>query len=76
MFSRPIKITVFGLIIGSLLTPWYLLIMVGKYVDVNILETIQTIAFIILFTYVSRSYYLQIITEKIYDGAIPKENKT
>lgn len=42
-----IKLTVFGLILGSLLTPWYLLMMVGKYVDVNIFETFQTIALVV-----------------------------
>lgn len=43
-----VKLTVFGLILGSLLTPWYLLAMVGQYVDVNILlETFKTIAFVV-----------------------------
>ncbi len=42
-----IKLTVFGLIIGSLLTPWYLLLMVGKYVDIDILNTIVTIILIV-----------------------------
>ncbi|MGJ7919040.1 arsenic resistance protein [Neobacillus sp. LXY-4] len=43
-----IKLTVFGLILGSVLTPWYLLLMVGKYVDVDILETFKTI-FLVVF---------------------------
>lgn len=42
-----IKLTVFGLILGSLLTPWYLLAMVGKYVDVNIFDTFKTIALVV-----------------------------
>ena len=42
-----VKLTVFGLILGSLLTPWYLLAMVGEYVDVNILETVQTIGLVV-----------------------------
>lgn len=45
--ATAVKLTVFGLIIGSLLTPWYLLAMVGKYVDVNILSTIQSIIMIV-----------------------------
>ncbi len=42
-----VKLTVFGLTLGSLLTPWYLLLMVGKYVDVNIWETFKTIALVV-----------------------------
>lgn len=42
-----VKLTVFGLILGSFLTPWYLLLMVGKYVDVHILETFQIIALVV-----------------------------
>lgn len=42
-----IKLTVFGLIIGSLVTPWYLLVMVGQYVEINILETIRTILLVV-----------------------------
>lgn len=42
-----IKLTVFGLILGSVLTPWYLLLMVGKYVDVDIFATFKTIALVV-----------------------------
>ncbi len=42
-----VKLTVFGLIIGSILTPWYLLAMVGEYVNINILETFRTIIFVV-----------------------------
>lgn len=45
--ATAVKLTVFGLIIGSLLTPWYLLAMVGKYVDVDIVKTIQTILMVV-----------------------------
>ncbi len=45
--SSAIKLTVFGLTLGSILTPWYLLLMVGKYVDVNIWETFRTIALVV-----------------------------
>ena len=42
-----IKLTVFGLILGSLLAPWYLLMMVGQYIDINILETMKTILLVV-----------------------------
>lgn len=43
-----IKMTTFGLLAGSFLAPWYLYLMVGKYVPVNILTTVKTIALVIL----------------------------
>jgi len=43
-----IKLTTIGLLLGSLLAPWYLLGMVGKYVPVNIWLTLKTIALVIL----------------------------
>lgn len=42
-----VKLTVFGLIIGSILTPWYLLAMVGQYVEIDILATMRTIALVV-----------------------------
>ncbi|WP_163152345.1 arsenic resistance protein [Anoxybacillus sp. MB8] len=45
--TAAVKLTVFGLILGSLLTPWYLLVMVGKYVDINVMETFRTILLVV-----------------------------
>lgn len=42
-----VKLTIFGLIIGSILAPWYLLLMVGKFVDIDILLTMRTILFVV-----------------------------
>ncbi|WP_093047243.1 arsenic resistance protein [Salipaludibacillus aurantiacus] len=42
-----VKLTVFGLIAGSLLTPWYLLAMVGQYVNINVMMTVHTILMVI-----------------------------
>lgn len=42
-----VKLTVFGLVLGSLLTPWYLLMMVGQYVEVDILGTFRTILMVV-----------------------------
>lgn len=42
-----IKLTIFGLILGSILTPWYLLVMVGQYVDIAIVDTMKTIFFVV-----------------------------
>lgn len=43
-----IKMTTIGLLLGSFLAPWYLYIMVGRYVPVDILLTLKTIALVIL----------------------------
>ncbi|TCI56222.1 arsenic resistance protein [Exiguobacterium sp. SH5S13] len=46
--SVAIKLTIIGLLVGSLLTPWYLYGMVGQLVEINLLATFQTIVLIIL----------------------------
>jgi predicted Na+-dependent transporter len=43
-----IKSTTLGLILGSLLAPWYLLVMVGKYVPVDVWLTLKTISLVVL----------------------------
>lgn len=43
-----VKITVIGLLLGALLTPWYLLIMIGEYVPVDLWLVFRTI-FIVIF---------------------------
>lgn len=43
-----IKTTTLGLILGSLLAPWYLLVMVGKYVPVDVWLTLKTISLVVL----------------------------
>lgn len=45
--ASAVKLTIFGLIIGSVLAPWYLLAMVGQFVDINILETMRTILLVV-----------------------------
>lgn len=45
--SSAVKLTVFGLVLGSLLTPWYLLIMVGQYVEINVMQTFSTIIMVV-----------------------------
>lgn len=42
-----IKLTIFSLIAGSFLAPWYLYLMVGKYVPVDIWFTFKTVTTII-----------------------------
>ena len=42
-----VKLTIFGLIIGSVLAPWYLLLMVGQYVDIDIWATMRTILMVV-----------------------------
>ncbi|UCZ52170.1 arsenic resistance protein [Bacillus shivajii] len=59
-----VKLTVFGLIIGSILTPWYLIAMVGEYVDINILATIRTIALIVFLPMILGHFTFKLILKK------------
>ena len=81
--SAAIKLTVFGLMLGSLLTPWYLLAMVGKYVDVNILGTMQTIALVVFlpmllghitFKFLMKKYTPEEFQKKIKPNLAPLSN--
>lgn len=69
-----IKLTVFGLILGSIATPWYLLMMVGQYVDVDIMNTIQTILMVVFvpmvlghitFKWLVKKYTLETFQKKL-----------
>lgn len=42
-----IKLTVISLVFGSLLAPWYLYIMVGGYIEINVLAMLQTVSLVI-----------------------------
>lgn len=42
-----IKLTATGLILGSLLAPWYLLLMVGKYVPVDVWLALRTVTVVV-----------------------------
>ncbi|WP_242826172.1 arsenic resistance protein [Caloramator sp. ALD01] len=41
--SAAVKITALSLFVGSLVAPWYLLLMVGKYIPIDIVKTFITI---------------------------------
>lgn len=43
-----IKMTVIGLLSGSFLAPWYLLLMVGKYVPIDILHIMKIISIVVI----------------------------
>jgi len=43
-----VKLTVAGLVAGALLAPWYLLLLVGQYVPVDVGATLQSIATVVL----------------------------
>ncbi|AVX20214.1 Arsenite efflux pump ArsB, ACR3 family [Carboxydocella sporoproducens DSM 16521] len=45
--AAAVKITAISLILGSLLAPWYLLVMVGKLIPVNVQQTFITIALVV-----------------------------
>ncbi|WP_280768347.1 arsenic resistance protein [Salipaludibacillus daqingensis] len=59
-----VKLTVFGLIIGSLLTPWYLLGMVGQYVNIEIMRTIHTIMMVVFIPLILGQITTKILLKK------------
>ncbi|CAM3875890.1 arsenic resistance protein [Alkalicoccus chagannorensis] len=42
-----VKLTVFGLIAGALLTPWYLLAMIGQFVPIHVMAILHTILMVV-----------------------------
>lgn len=42
-----VKLTVFNLVLGALLAPWYLLVMIGQYVPVDLREILRTITTVV-----------------------------
>lgn len=62
--ASAVKLTVFGLIIGSLLTPWYLLAMVGQYVDVNVLNTMKSILMIVFIPMILGHFTFKLLMKK------------
>lgn len=59
-----VKLTIFGLLIGSILTPWYLLLMVGQYVDINIWQTMQTILLVVFLPMLLGHFTFKLILRK------------
>ncbi len=52
MFARgnvpaSVKLTVISLVSGSLLMPWYLLVMVGRYVPIDVAAVLQTLVVVV-----------------------------
>lgn len=70
-----IKLTVFGLILGSLLTPFYLLLMVGSYVDINIIETFKTIGLVVFIPLVLGQITYKILLKKYTEQDFKKKIK-
>lgn len=73
--SAAVKLTVLGLMIGSLLTPWYLLAMVGQFVDIHILETIRTILLIVFVPIILGQITYKLILQKYTKAQFKKRVK-
>ncbi len=72
--TASIKMTTLGLLLGSILAPWYLYFMVGKYVPVDILSTSKTIVLVIAiplilgmltYKYLTRNYSQEYFEKQI-----------
>lgn len=70
-----VKLTVFGLIVGSVLTPWYLLVMVGQYVPIDIFNTFQTIFMVVFVPLVLGQIATRLIMRKVTQQQFQKNIK-
>ncbi|AOM82710.1 arsenic resistance protein [Salisediminibacterium beveridgei] len=70
-----VKLTVFGLVVGSVLTPWYLLIMVGQYVPINIMMTFRTIFMVVFIPLVLGQIVTRILLKKYTQQEFNKKIK-
>lgn len=59
-----VKITVVSLVTGSLLAPWYLLLMVGKYIPMDVLATLKTIVVVVFIPLVLGSATYSLLLKK------------
>lgn len=73
--SAAVKLTVFGLILGSLLTPWYLLVMVGQYVEVDVFATFRTIALVVFLPMLLGHFTYKLLMKKYTIEQFKKEIK-
>jgi len=70
-----IKMTTIGLLLGSFLAPWYLYLLVGKYVPVDILATVKTIFLVILIPLLMGMFTYQYLLKKYSQEFFQKEIK-
>ena len=70
-----IKLTTSGLLLGSILAPWYLYLMVGKYVPVDILLTLKTISIVILLPLIAGMFTYNVLLRKMKQAEFQKKIK-
>lgn len=70
-----IKLTTGGLLLGSLLAPWYLYVMVGKFVSVDILLTLKTISLVILLPLIAGLLTYNVLSRKMSQAQFQKNIK-
>lgn len=73
--NAAVKLTVFGLILGSLVTPWYLLMMVGQYVEINIIQTFLKIIMIVFIPMLLGHITFKLLMKKYTPEQFQKEIK-
>ena len=62
--AAAIKITAISLLLGSFLAPWYLYIMVGKLVEIDILTTFMTILLVVILPMLAGSLTFMLLRKK------------
>ncbi|SEG03046.1 Arsenite efflux pump ArsB, ACR3 family [Caloramator fervidus] len=62
--SAAVKITALSLFVGSLVAPWYLFVMVGQYIPIDIVKTFITIIQVVIIPLILGDLTYRIITKK------------
>lgn len=73
--SAAVKLMVISLIVGSFLAPWYLLAMVGRYVPIDVLATMQTIVIIVFIPMVLGVFSYKLILTRYSQEKFNKDIK-
>lgn len=73
--AAAIKITAISLLLGSLLAPWYLYFMVGKLVEVDIIQTFITILLVVILPMIAGSITFGLIKKKMTQEQYNKQLK-
>ncbi|MDD2534428.1 MAG: arsenic resistance protein [Eubacteriales bacterium] len=62
--AAAIKITAVSLLLGSFLAPWYLYLMVGKLIQIDVAQTFLTILLVVILPMIAGSLTFQVLRKK------------
>lgn len=70
-----VKLTVIGLIVGAILAPFYLLVMVGQFVDIKLLTIMRTILAVVFIPLLLGSLTTHLLKKRVNQETLKKKIK-